>query len=145
MCGAGPPADHEPCCGGSEPNGKDDPPGGLPFSESPRHSGPAPDKYAQEQLDLFTDYDTVTRERAEEQAALERERLLEDIGPEHPAAVFTWFKPDARKDGGMYASATGRLRRLDRIGRNLILADGSIIPIENLPEVDGPLWNAFED
>lgn len=37
----------------------------------------APDKYAEEQLDLFTDYDTLERDRAEEQAVLERERRMQ--------------------------------------------------------------------
>lgn len=105
----------------------------------------------------LTGYDAEVREAArlthqkielteEQQAVLdERLRLLEDIGPEHPVALFTFFKPDGRKGGGAYISATGQLKRLDRIRGNIVLVDGVVIPVDCLLEVDGPIWNAFVD
>lgn len=126
-------------------------------SKNHRHMSPAERAAQFSPFAALTGFDAEVREAArltnqkieltEEQQAIldERLRLLEDIGPGYPAALFTYFKPDIRKDGGSYISITGHLRKLDRIGRNIILADGSSIPVDDLLEVDGPLWNIFGD
>ena len=78
----------------------------------------------------------------EEQAMLdERLCLLEDMLPDQPEVTFTWFVPDPRKGGGTYTTATGKLKKLDRLVKNVLLADGTTIPVDDLLQIDGALWN----
>ena len=70
----------------------------------------------------------------EERAVLDEKLcLLLDTGGE---AVFTWFLPDGKKDGGSYVTAAGSIKKLDRMERRIILNDGVVIPVENLSEIE---------
>ena len=70
----------------------------------------------------------------EEKAVLdEKLGLLDAAGGE---AVFTWFLPDERKDGGTYVTAAGRIKKLDRLERRVILTDGTVIPVEDILEIE---------
>ena len=70
----------------------------------------------------------------DEKAVLdEKLGLLNAAGGE---AVFTYFLPDERKDGGTYVTAAGRIKKLDRLERRVILTDGSLIPVEDILEIE---------
>ena len=59
--------------------------------------------------------------------------LLLDTGGE---AVFTYFRPDEKKNGGAYVTAAGRIKKLDLLERRIILSDGAIIPVEDILEIE---------
>lgn len=86
-------------------------------------------------------------ELSEEQRAILDERLclLEDILPERPEAIFTYFLPDLRKEGGTYTTITGRLKKLDRIERNILLTNGLSIPADNLLQVESAIWSDYRN
>ena len=70
----------------------------------------------------------------EEKAVLDEKLcLLLDTGRE---AVFTYFRPDERKDGGAYVTAEGSIKKLDLPGRRVILTCGIIIPVEDIIEIE---------
>ena len=70
----------------------------------------------------------------DEKAVLdEKLGLLNATGGE---AVFTWFLPDERKDGGTYVTAVGRIKKLDRLERRVVLAGGPVIPVEDILEIE---------
>ena len=80
----------------------------------------------------------ITGEKAElteeEKAVLdEKLRLLTDTGNE---AAFTYFQPDGRKSGGAYVTALGTVKKLNPLEGRLILTDGTVIPIEDILEID---------
>ncbi|MDE6589164.1 MAG: hypothetical protein K2K53_02200 [Oscillospiraceae bacterium] len=119
----------------------------LPHPTSPRHSRmPMIDRAAQ-----FTPFQAlmgygeaiqetarITGEKAElteeEKAVLdEKLRLLTDTGNE---AAFTYFQPDGRKSGGAYVTALGTVKKLNPLEGRLILTDGTVIPIEDILEID---------
>ncbi|OUP64165.1 hypothetical protein [Sellimonas sp.] len=90
----------------------------------------------------LTGYDAAVKETARltdnrigldeyEKTALD-EKLR--IALEHSEAEITilYFKPDERKAGGAYISATGRIREIDDYERMVILHDGLKIPIEDI-------------
>lgn len=81
-------------------------------------------------------------ELSEEQRGILNERLclLEDILPERPEVTFTYFLPDLRKEGGAYVTVTGKLKKLNRIEKNIQLTDGTVIPVDALLQVDGAIW-----
>lgn len=61
--------------------------------------------------------------------------LLEHIS-EQPEITVTWFQPDERKDGGAYLTATGRLKKLDKIRRVLVLVDGTKILLDDVASLE---------
>lgn len=126
----------------------------LPHHVSERHPQmPIQDRAAQfSPFAALTGYEGKVKEAArltdkkieltEEQRAILDERLylLEDILPDHPEVTFTYFLPDLRKEGGAYTTITGKLKKLDRVERTIVLTNGVSIPVENLLQVEGRIW-----
>lgn len=77
-------------------------------------------------------------------AELDRKQavLLEHIG-EQPEVTVTWFQPDERKDGGAYVTVTGRLKKIDEVGRTLTLLDGTSIPLEDVVGLESSCFQAL--
>ena len=83
----------------------------------------------------------VTGERIEltedEKAVLdEKLRYLCETGGE---AIFTYFLPDGKKDGGTYVDAVGTIKKIDPLEGRVILTEGPAIPIEDILEVEAPI------
>lgn len=66
----------------------------------------------------------------DQQLALLRQRL-----PDQPEITLTRFVPDEKKAGGRYETLTAQVRRLDEIGRALILTDGTRIDLDAVVEL----------
>ena len=58
--------------------------------------------------------------------------------PEQPSVIVTYFLPDQKKDGGAYVTVTGALKRIDLLERRLILTDGTLIPIDDISQLQCP-------
>ena len=70
----------------------------------------------------------------EEKAVLDEKLcLLLDTGGE---AVFTYFLPDEKKEGGSYVTAAGRVKKLDPLERRVVLTGGAVIPLEDIVEIE---------
>ena len=82
---------------------------------------------------------TDRRMELDEDAKAELDRrqavLLEHLG-EQPEVTVTWFRPDERKEGGAYLTTTGRLKKIDALGRRLVLLDGTGIPLEDVADLE---------
>lgn len=70
--------------------------------------------------------------------------LLEHI-EEQPEVTFVYFAPDDKKDGGAYATKTGRVKKIDEYEHMYILTDGTQISMEHLFSMDSDLFNKRED
>ena len=77
-------------------------------------------------------------------AELDRKQavLLEHIG-EQPEVTVTWFQSDERKDGGAYVTVTGRLKKIDEVGRTLTLLDGTSIPLEDVAGLESDCFQGL--
>lgn len=77
-------------------------------------------------------------------AELDRKQavLLEHIG-EQPEVMVTWFQSDERKDGGAYVTVTGRLKKIDEVGRTLTLLDGTSIPLEDVAGLESDCFQGL--
>lgn len=75
-------------------------------------------------------------ELAEEEKLLldEKLRVLAAAVPNGPAAQFTYFQPDSKKEGGAYVTVTGAVKKVDRLKR-LVLLDDAAIPIESILKI----------
>lgn len=51
-------------------------------------------------------------------------------------ALFTYFLADDRKSGGAYVTAVGALKKIDPLERRIVLTDGTVIPIEDILEIE---------
>mgnify|MGYP001063489882 CR=1 FL=1 len=68
--------------------------------------------------------------------------LLEHIA-EQPEVTVTWFQPDERKEGGAYLTVAGRLKKLDKIRRVLVLTDGTKILLANVVELESEYFQGL--
>lgn len=119
----------------------------LPRPTSARHPRmPMTDRAAQFQpFQALSGYGSAIRETArvtgeraelteEEKAILdEKLRYLFEAGGE---AVFTWFQPDEKKDGGAYVTNLGTIKKIDPLQGIVVLMDGTFIPIEDILEIE---------
>ena len=117
----------------------------LPHPTSERHPRmPMANRAAQfSPFAALSGYDDAVKETArltdgkielteEEKANLDARLQLLESGI---AASFTYFQPDSRKQGGAYVTASGEVKRIDGIAREIILMDGRRIPIDDILEV----------
>ena len=82
----------------------------------------------------------------DEDAEMELDRrqtvLLEHI-EEQPEVTVNWFRPDERKKGGAYLTTTGRLKKIDALGRRLVLLDGTDIPLEDVADLESECFQGL--
>lgn len=61
-------------------------------------------------------------------------RRLLALGSRGPRVAVVYFQPDAKKEGGAYRTAVGRLRGVLPDQGLLVLEDGTAIPLEQVAE-----------
>lgn len=98
----------------------------------------------------LTGYDASIRETArltqprielseDQKAELDRRQELL-ITARSPQLQVTYFVPDKRKDGGRYVTHTGTLKRIIPELRVLLMEDGTVIGLDDVLELGGPLF-----
>lgn len=80
---------------------------------------------------------------AETAELAEKLRILEARQAEQPAISVTYFIPDARKEGGRYETAEGRLKRLRPVEYTLTFTDGREFDIDNIIVIDGEIFEGM--
>ena len=83
----------------------------------------------------------LTDERAELDENAKAVRMIQEMLPAHPEITVTYFQPDAKKSGGAYVSVTGRVKKLDLYRQCLLMEDGLRIPLGELYDMDGRIFN----
>ncbi len=126
----------------------------LPHPVSERHPRmPLSDRAAQfAPFAALTGYDAAIRETAretqerveldeDEKELLDRQlRLLLEKLSASPWAVFTYFRPDEKKDGGSYVTAAGRVKKYDPQTRRIFLEDGTVFLADDLARIGISGW-----
>ena len=74
----------------------------------------------------------------------EKLRILEARAREQPEISVTWFIPDARKAGGRYEIAEGRLRRVRPAEYALSFTDGRTFDIRDIICIEGPIFEGMQ-
>ena len=67
--------------------------------------------------------------------------LIENNLDENPPVSITYFVQDARKEGGAYISAAGAVKKIDEYERTVTMRDKTVIPIDDIIEIDGELFD----
>ncbi len=126
----------------------------LPHHESTKHPKmPALDRAAQ-----FSPFAALT---GHNEAVMETERLtdnrmeLDEIRKEElnkqlqfikvhflqkPQVSITYFVPDAQKAGGAYLTVTGTLRKIEETRHQVIMENGTVIPMDYIYEIESALF-----
>lgn len=65
-----------------------------------------------------------------------KQQLLMELLPVQPEVSVTHFVPDHRKAGGSYTTVHGILKKVDVHERILLLADGTLIPLDDIIDLD---------
>lgn len=71
-------------------------------------------------------------------------RLLADGIDEQPEIAVTYFRPDEKKKGGAYITASGALKKIDDYEHEIIFMDGKKIHIKNIIEIESELFKVIE-
>ena len=66
----------------------------------------------------------------------EKLRILQARILDNPEVFIVFYRPDAYKDGGSYCEVSGSLRRIDTVQRQLLLNDGTAMPLDDIYSVD---------
>jgi len=66
--------------------------------------------------------------------------LLKEHIKERPEVTLCYFKPDERKTGGAYVTLSGPVKKIDDCRYRLIMMDGTVIPMEDIYDIDGTLF-----
>ena len=66
-----------------------------------------------------------------------------NIGTEQLVDI-TYFVQDERKAGGEYVTHSGIVKRIDLYRRAVIMADETIIPIEDISQIESNLFSGLE-
>ena len=82
----------------------------------------------------------VSLDETEQQRLDEKLRLLQAARESHPTVRVAFFDPDNRKAGGIYRLLSGRLKGIDELEQMLVLMDGQAIPLEDITELDSPIF-----
>lgn len=70
--------------------------------------------------------------------------LIERAG-EKPAVSITYFKPDDKKDGGSYVTISGNVKRVDEYELQVILTNGTKIPINSIYAIEGEIFRFLDN
>ncbi len=66
--------------------------------------------------------------------------IAENLGRDLPINI-TYFVPDEKKAGGAYVTHTGSVKKIDSYEQVLIMKDGTDIPIGQIREIEGELFD----
>lgn len=70
-------------------------------------------------------------------------QLLRENLEDTPEITFTYFKPDERKAGGSYLTITGTVKKLDDYERQIVLQDGTKLPIDDILDINGDIFAPY--
>ena len=71
-------------------------------------------------------------------------QLLRENLADGPEITFTYFKPDERKAGGAYLTKTGTVKKLDDYERQIMLQDGTKLPMDVILDISGEIFAMIE-
>ena len=70
-------------------------------------------------------------------------RIALDKADEQPEISITYFLPDTRKSGGAYVTVKDVIKQIDEYERLVIFTDKSTIPIDDIYEIEGDIYNGL--
>ncbi len=66
-------------------------------------------------------------------------QIIESL-KEQPVVDITYFVPDDKKDGGSYITVNGIIKKIDSYENLLVLMDRTMIPLDDVINIDGEIF-----
>ena len=70
---------------------------------------------------------------------------LNEHKKENIPITVTYFLMDMKKSGGSYRQITSNLKRLDEIEKTILLADNTILRIDDIRKIQSPLFDTLDE
>ncbi len=67
-------------------------------------------------------------------------QVISDSIKEQPEISITYFKPDAKKNGGEYVTAISSVKKIDEYEGAIVMNDGTLISIDEIINIDGEIF-----
>lgn len=64
-------------------------------------------------------------------------QIIQDQIKNQPQIIFTYFIPDLKKDGGVYQTVTGYVKKIDTYNQVIFLKDNTQIKIADIIDISG--------
>ena len=87
----------------------------------------------------YTDYEPYLNENKIE-LLNEKLKCIQEKVNEKPLVTIQWFVSDEKKAGGSYKIIKGSVKKIDMYAKTVVMADGEIIPIERICEIESPIF-----
>lgn len=104
----------------------------LPFAALTGHAAAV--RETARLTDTRIELDEIRKEELDLHLQLLREQLSQK-----PQVNITYYVPDARKDGGAYFTVTGTIQKIDENRHQVIMENGTVIPMNDLYEIESNL------
>ena len=73
----------------------------------------------------------------------EKLRIAVEKADERPEITIIYFLPDKKKSGGEYVTITAVVKRVDEYERLVVPTDKSTIPIDDIYDIEGDIYNGI--
>ena len=70
----------------------------------------------------------------------EKIQIIIDNLDRYPEVIITHFVPDKKKSGGAYVDVAGIVKAVDTYERRILMADKTSIPIDQIREIEGEIF-----
>ena len=106
----------------------------LPFAALAGHDAAV--RETARQTDNKMELDESRKEELNEHLQLLREYLVQK-----PQVSITYFVPDTKKEGGSYLSITGAIGKIEENQRQVIMENGTVIPMNDIYEIESTIFD----
>ena len=109
----------------------------LPFSALVGHDAAV--RETARLTDNRMELDEIRKEELNEHLQLIREHLMQK-----PQVSITYFVPDTKKEGGAYFTITGTIGKIEETWHQVIMENGTVIPMNDIYEIESTVFDADE-
>ena len=106
----------------------------LPFAALAGHDAAV--RETARQTDNKMELDEIRKEELNEHLQLLREHLVQK-----PQVSITYFVPDRKKEGGSYLTITGTIAKIEETRHQVIMENGTVIPMNDIYEVESTIFD----
>ncbi len=109
----------------------------MPFAALTGHNAAVME--TERMTDSRMELDEMKKEELNEHLQFIKEQLLQK-----PQISITYFLPDTQKNGGAYLTITGTVRKIEQTRHQVIMENGTVIPMDDIYEIESALFDNDE-